>query len=1063
MSLKTILTLLLLAGPAITQAAGLHFEQIGTESGPPPGVVTAVYQDRAGFVWIGSRDGLFLYDGYSFVGFEHDAADPRSLSGNSIRVIYEDSRENLWVGTNTGGLNRLDRATWTFEQFRHDPENVLSLSHDSVYTILEDSGGTLWVGTQRGLNRLDRTDGSFQRFLADPSMPGSLHSDYVTSLYEDSRERVWVGTLGGGLGLWLPETGSFRVLRHDPDDPGTLSYDSVLTLLEDSSGDLWIGTNSGLNRMGRDGSIQRYEYDPVEPSGLADPTVTWLEEGPVGTLWIATYGGGLSRLDLASQTFHIERSVAGRLNSLSSDKITALETDHTGALWIATWGGGLNRLSASSMFFGSSIDASLPPEELTDLDTTALMHDSRGGLWIGVRSGDLIRWDVEQSSYRRYFRGGPAGRARIILALCEDRTGQVWVGTNRNLVRIDPKTGTEVSAPAAPEGPGPGFIKALLVDRKDRLWVGTGEGGLQRVDRDGRVLERFTPVANDPTSLSDDYVTALVEDGHGTIWVGTRSGGINAFDPETGRAERYVPDAATDNAIGHQYVTSILEDSKGRLWIGTSGGGLNLVRGRDATGRVEFSRFVAADGLIDNDVMALLEDDDGSLWLSTKRGLSRFDPGDQSFANFYLADGLPATEFEPRVASRDERTLYFGSIKWVVPVPAGTSFPPPASSPTLITSVRSAAGEIIGDRPVWQLERLEIPYGEWLSLEMAVLDYRTQQNHAYSYRLGDENEVWVDLGSRRAVTFTDLDPGTFAFSARGRNSQGVWSEAGPQLQIRVVPPFWMTLWFRGIVVLLVASAAIVTHLVRTSILEKRNRELMRLHEQREQARLELSLAYQRLRSLTRKLEMAKEDERRHIARELHDEMGPSLTAVIINMQLLADNPDAEQTARRIDDTIDLADRMIERIRDLSLDLRPPLIEELGLVSALKGYLEVQADRTGLAVEVEEDGDIEALSPEIQIVAFRIVQEAVTNVIRHAEASRAKVTVQHGDGKLQLIVKDDGRGFDVDDTMDHTSAGRALGLLGARERVMMLGGEFEIRSRPGHGTEVRAEIPAETEA
>jgi len=1063
MSLKTILTLVLFAWPAITQAAGLHFEQIGTESGPPPGVVTAVYQDRAGFVWIGSRAGLLLYDGYSFVGFEHDAADPGSLSGNSIRVVYEDSRENLWIGTNTGGLNRLDRATWTFEHFRHDPGDVSSLSHDSVYTILEDSSGTLWVGTQRGLNRFDRTAGNFQRILADPSVPGSLHDDYVTSLYEDSRERVWVGTLGGGLGLWLPQTGSFQVFRHDPDDPGTLSHDGVLSIVEDSADALWIGTNFGLNRLDRDGSIQRYEYDPSEPSGLSDPTVTWLEEEPVGTLWIATFGGGLSRLDLASQTFHVERYVAERPNSLSSDKITALETDHTGALWIATWGGGLNRLSASSMFFGSSIDDSFPPEGLTDIDATALMHDSRGGLWIGTRSGDLLRRDIEPSTYRHYLRGGTAGHARIILDSCEDSAGHVWVGTNQGLLRIDPISGTEFAAPPAPEGPGPGFIKALLVDRKDRLWVGTGEGGLQRVDRNGRVLERFARVANDPTSLSDDYVTALLEDRHGTLWVGTRSGGINAFDPETGRAKRYVPDAATDNSIGHQYVTSILEDSKGRLWIGTSGGGLNLARGRDAASRVEFSRFVAADGLIDNDVMALLEDDDGSLWLSTKRGLSRFDPESRSFANFYLADGLPATEFEPGAASRDETTLYFGSIKWIVPVPAGTPLPPSISSPTLITSVRSAAGEIVGDQPVWQLEHLEIPYGEWLSLEMAVMDYRTQRNHAYAYRLGDEDEAWVDLGSRRAVTFTDLDPGTFEFGVRGRNSQGVWSEAGPQLQIRVVPPFWMTLWFRGFVVLLIASAAIVTHLVRTSILEKRNRELLRLHEQREQARLELSQAYERLRSLTRKLEMAKEDERRHIARELHDEMGPSLTAVIINMQLLADNPDAEQTARRIDDTIDLADRMIERIRDLSLDLRPPLIEELGLVSALKGYLEVQADRTGLSVEVEEDGDIEALSPEIQIVAFRIVQEAVTNVIRHAEASRALVTVQHCDGKLLLIVKDDGRGFDVDDTMEHTSAGRAIGLLGARERVMMLGGEFEIRSRPGHGTEVRADIPAETEA
>jgi len=246
-----------------------------------------------------------------------------------------------------------------------------------------------------------------------------------------------------------------------------------------------------------------------------------------------------------------------------------------------------------------------------------------------------------------------------------------------------------------------------------------------------------------------------------------------------------------------------------------------------------------------------------------------------------------------------------------------------------------------------------------------------------------------------------------------------------------------------------------------SILEKRNRELVRLHEQREQARLELSVAYDRLRVLARKLEMAKEEERRHIARELHDEMGPSLTAVIINMQLLAGNPNTEQASKRIEDTIDLVDRMIERIRDLSLDLRPPLIEELGLVSALKGYLGVQSDRTGLPVAIEGDEDLETLSPEIQIAAFRIIQEAVTNVIRHADASRATVKIRQLNGVLELIVEDDGRGFDVDETMEEPSTGKALGLMGTRERVLLLGGEFEIRSRPGEGARVRATIPAET--
>ena len=1054
-----LIVLALLAVPLTAHAAGLHFERIGAESGPPPGVVTAVYEDRAGFIWIGSRAGLFLYDGYSFTSFEHDASDPSSLSGNEIRAIYEDSRGTLWIGTNTGGLNRFDRTTWAFEQFRHDPGDATSLSHDSVYTILEDKDGILWVGTQRGLNRFDRATGVFEQILADPEKEGALRNDYVVAILEDRAGRLWVGTVEGGLYLRDRESDRFRAYRHDPRDPNSLGNDSVLALAEDSAGVLWVGTSDGLNRMSRDGVFERFDHDPVGPTGLSAPLVTSLAPGPAGKLWIGTWGGGLNELDTVTGTLRVERHVPGRPGSLGSDTIAAMAVDRTGALWLATWGGGLNRLSTASRFLRASRDDAPLPERAGS-DITVLMQDSRGGLWVGLGFGAVLRKAPGETTYRQYLRGEPDGIARIILAFSEDAAGNVWVGTNQNLVRIEPESGHVTEGKPGPDSPGPGFIKALLVDSKDRLWVGTGEGGLQQADPDGRVIERFVTNASDPHSLSDVYVTALFEDREGTIWVGTRSGGLNAFDPETGRAVRYVPDPGNDSAIGHQYVTSILEDSKGRLWVGTSAGGLNLAERRDDGGGVQFTRFLEQDGLIDNSVMAILEDDDGSLWLSTKHGLSRFDPERRLFANFHMADGLPAAEFEPRSAARNGQSLFFGSVKGIATLPAGTPFQLPEASPTVITSLSTEAGEFVGERPIWLPQQVEIPYGEWLSLEIAVLDYSPGENRAYAYRLGDEREPWVELGARRAVTFTDLNPGTFEFSARARNSQGVWSEVESKLSIRVVPPFWMTSWFRASMLLLVLAAVVAIHTARMSILEKRNRELLRLHEQREHARMELSGAYARLRALTRKLEMSKEDERRRIARELHDELGPSLTAVIINMQLLTKSPDQEQRSQRITDTIELVDRMIDRIRDLSLELRPPLIEELGLVSALSGYLTVQAERTGLQLEVDGDCDVTALSPEIQIVAFRVVQAAVTNVIRHAGATRAVVTLRQAGGNLEMIVEDDGRGFDVGKTMDGAVRGKALGILGTRERVQMLGGEFEIESRPGSGTKMWATIPVE---
>jgi signal transduction histidine kinase len=268
----------------------------------------------------------------------------------------------------------------------------------------------------------------------------------------------------------------------------------------------------------------------------------------------------------------------------------------------------------------------------------------------------------------------------------------------------------------------------------------------------------------------------------------------------------------------------------------------------------------------------------------------------------------------------------------------------------------------------------------------------------------------------------------------------------------------MTLTFRVSLLGALVALALGAHWRRTSVLEKRHRELVVLHRQREQAREQLDDAYQRLRRLTRRLEAAKEDERKRIARELHDEMGPSLTAVIINLQLLSTQGYPDSLARRIEDTIDLVDRMIQRIREVSLDLRPPLIDELGLMPALGGYLESISERTGVKISVGGNEDLGRLPVHLPITAFRIVQEAVTNVTRHADAGHVDVVVRRNGSWLDVRVEDDGKGFDVGEAMDRASSGKAIGLLGMQERVGMVGGEIEIDSRPGGGTRIHVRLP-----
>jgi signal transduction histidine kinase/ligand-binding sensor domain-containing protein len=1020
--------------------------------------VTAIYQDRAGFLWIGSRAGLILYDGYASTLFDHEPSDPASLSDNAIRTVFEDRHGFVWIGTNAGGLDRLDRSAWTFEHHRHDSSDRASLSHDSVYAVVEDRDGKLWVGTQGGLNRLDPTTGRFERFPAGASGPGS---DYVAGLHLGRDGELWIATVGGGLSRRDPVSGAFTTFRPEPGDPRSIPADSVFAIAEDGRGALWLATSVGPCWFDpRDGTFRR--FPPLDgrdtPPQLASAVVLDDE----GAVWVSTWGSGLWRFDAASDRFDrhpLRRGVPGD----PAEKIAALHADHQGNVWAGMWGGGLKRVSPGSRRI-SSITAPPSTGEFQDADITALLEDSRQRLWLGNGRNGL--WIPDRDGRPRAL----LNTSGVPLSLREDPAGDLWIGTGDGLRILDVDRHVltnvpEASAAGARRDVPPDWVWALFIDRRGRLWVGTGGGGLSLRREDGS-FDHFRNDPGDPNSLSDDYVTSIVGDRRGTLWVGTRSGGLNAFDEPAGRWTRYRPDPLDERSLSHHSVTALLEGHDGSLWVGTGGAGINRMERDENTARVAFARFSEKDGLIDDNVVSLAEDSDGTLWIGTRRGLSRFDPKSRTFASYGAEDGLPSADLNVGAVSSGKSRIYFGTHRGAAVVERGTPFVAPRPSPTVLTSIRTPSRGTAGDRRPWETSEIEIPYGQIVSLEFATLDFGDRKRHRYAYRLEPINDSWIDLGSRRDITFTTLDPGTFTLRVRGRNDQGVWSETSRPLSIRVIPPFWMTLWFRLLVAASVTGAAIAVHLARTASLERRNRALLDLKEQRERAldgartsQQALEEAYRRLRGLTGRLEAAKEEERKWIARELHDEMGTGLTTAKLVLQLLADAPSSEDRDKRIQEAIGLLDRMIGHVRTLSIDLRPPLLDELGLAAALRGYVDSLARRARLEITLATAGLPSPLPEDLGVAAFRVVQEALTNVVRHAEARRVTVDVRYDSGWLEIRVRDDGKGFDVEEALERSSAGAHAGLMGMKERVESMGGELRIRTEAGSGTEVHARLPA----
>nr|MCU0229848.1 hypothetical protein [Acidobacteriota bacterium] len=379
----------LLAAPSLGRAQAVT--RVEPSSGLGAEMITALHQDRAGFLWVGSRQGLYVFDSAGFRRFEHDPDDARSLADNAIRTIFEDRSGNLWIGTNTGGLDRLDRATWTFHHHRHDSRDSGSLSHDSVNALAQEADGTLWVATQRGLDRLDAASGRFTRVLPDPVRTAGAAGEslYVYALLAAPDGGLWAGTVGGGVFRRdAPSAGWTRFAPAGmPEAGGPLAF--AFAFLADEAGGLWAGTQDGLCRLpARAGPSRCFVPPPVgdESDDSTRATVTSLAPGPSGSLWVGTLGG-LYAFDPASGSFRAATEIDAAPRRDTRSRVTCLLADRAGALWIGTWQDGLLRRRPHEVPF-RPIDHT-PRRAAGESDVTALFEDRSGGLWLATSGGGL--------------------------------------------------------------------------------------------------------------------------------------------------------------------------------------------------------------------------------------------------------------------------------------------------------------------------------------------------------------------------------------------------------------------------------------------------------------------------------------------------------------------------------------------------------------------------------------------------------------------------------------------------------------------------------------------------
>ncbi len=830
--MRILLGIGLLAGTLFAQKPDVYFEHLSIDRGLSQSAVSAIMQDNDGFMWFGTQEGLNRYDGYQFVVYRQDPADSFSLSDNYIWSIKKDPSGFLWIGTNLGGLNRLDPVTGRFEPIRHDPVNPLSLSHNSVRSIHVGKDGDLWVGTRNGLNYKDGKRGGFVRYFHDPDNPNSIPGNIVRSVIEDHEGLIWIGT-NNGVSVYDRKSARFWHYQHVPSDPRSISDNTIWSIYEDRERRIWIGTrNGGLNLFDRQtGNFVRFRHDPKNNNSLGQEGVWTIFQDRRGILWLGTEGGGVNEFHPAQKRFIRHTPELNRPGSLSHGIVQSVYEDRSGLIWIGTFGGGINVYYPGKNKFLHFKNDPHNKNSLSYNYVWAIFEDHRGDIWIGTEGGGLNLFSRDKNIFK-HFRKQPDQPSSlisdIIRCLWEDADRNLWIGTEDGLDRWD--SAKQRFIHYKPDKNNSNSLSHQVVysirdDKQGYLWVGTQGGGLNRIHKSTMTFKHYFHDPSVPTGLKSNIVRIIYIDRNETMWIGTDNG-LSRYDPATDGFVHYVHDPENPNSLSRNMTLCIHEDRSGYLWAGTFGGGLNRLNRETGL----FTRITQKDGLANDVVYGILEDRHGSLWVSTNRGISKISIRNDNtlrIRNYDIHDGLQSDEFNQSSYCRTrDGHLLFGGIN-------GFNLFDPDSirdldfiPPVVLTSILKFNRPFQSDTNIHWLRHLHLSHKDYVfSFEFAALSFAFPGKNQYAYKMENFDDDWIYSGNRRFVTYTNLDPGRYVFRVKGSNADGVWNEEGLALAMTVHPPFWNTLWFKVLILLLIFGSAFMGYTVRIKKIEQQKKKL----------------------------------------------------------------------------------------------------------------------------------------------------------------------------------------------------------------------------------------------
>ena len=841
-SLLCVLSFLLFSLNIFSQGY-VAFNHLTVDDGLSQSSVTCIFQDRKGFMWFGTQDGLNRYDGYNFKVFKNIPSDSTSLSDNFIFSIIEDESGVLYIETQSGKINKYNPVT---ESFLVIPIANLDLTKCKIRTVgatLHEPSGIKWIGGASRGTGLERVD---------------------------------------------TKTGKKITFKHNPSDTSSLINDKVYSIYRDKKGNLWIGTFDGLDKLDeKTGKFTHFRHDTKNSNSLPDNWVWPIYEDTHGYLWIGTVRGGVSKFDPHSNTFLNFYNNPDNPTSINDNFIFSIYEDRGGVIWFGTNTGGVNYFHPSTQVFERYINSPNDKNSLSDNAVLAIHADKKGNYWIGTREGGLDKFDYSKKTFTNYSHN-PANPNSLInnsvLVITEDKFGIIWVGTfSSGMNSFDPKTNSFkrfINTPSDPNSLSDNRVYSIFEDRQGTIWIGTYGGGLNRLDRSTGKFKIYKHNENISSSISSNSVWTIAEDDEGKLWLGTFGGGVNIFDKNKQTFTIFRNDPNDPTTLGDDNIIRVFKDSKNNMWFGTTKG---LCRFYSDTKK--FKTYREKDGLANDFVYGILEDDKGNLWLSTNNGLSKFDPQKESFKNYYVIDGLQGNEFNQNAFAKDFKTgrLLFGGPNGLNifnpnDLKDNDYLPPIALTNYLRYNTDDEEGKPIIEKGISERDSILLTFKDNIvTLEFSALSYFNNYHNQYKYKLEGFNENWIQLGNNHTITFTNLSPGEYYLKIIGSNNDGLWNENGATLFIEVLPPWWRTNF-----------AYAIYGIIFVSILYWLRRFEINQHKQKAHIR-ETELKMKATEAEKRTLEIENERKTKELeeARQLQLSMLPKKLPVLPNLEIAA--------------------------------------------------------------------------------------------------------------------------------------------------------------------------------